>query len=146
MFDFIASGITKVFGTKSGRDIKEVLPIVEQINIEYGKLKNLSHDELRAKTDGVLDRINQYLKDIDDEIAALHAQVDDHPDMDLNTKEGVFNQIDALEEKRNEKLEEVLKDVLPETFAIVKDTARRFMENEQLEVTASMFDKEMSGK
>jgi len=146
MFDFIAKGLTKVFGTKSDRDIKEVLPVVEQINSEFAKLKNLSHDELRAKTEDVLDRINQYLKDIDDEIAALHTKVDENPEMDLHTKEDVFNEIDALEEKRNVKLEEVLLEVLPETFAIVKDTARRFMENEQLEVTASMFDKEMSGK
>ncbi|WP_375580326.1 preprotein translocase subunit SecA [Marivirga tractuosa] len=146
MFDFLAKGLTKVFGTKSDRDIKEVLPLVEQINKEFAKLKDLSHDELRAKTADVLDRINQYLKDIDDEIAALHTKVDEDPDMDLHTKEDVFNEIDALEEKRNEKLEEVLMEVLPETFAIVKDTARRFMENEQLEVTASMFDKEMSGK
>lgn len=146
MFDFLAKGLTKVFGTKSDRDIKEVLPLVEQINKEFAKLKDLSHDELRAKTADVLDRINQYLKEIDDEIAALHTKVDDNPDMDLHTKEDLFNEIDALEEKRNEKLEEVLLEVLPETFAIVKDTARRFMENEQLEVTASMFDKEMSGK
>ncbi|ADR21746.1 protein translocase subunit SecA [Marivirga tractuosa] len=146
MFDFLAKGLTKVFGTKSDRDIKEVLPLVEQINKEFAKLKDLSHDELRAKTADVLARINQYLKEIDDEIAALHTKVDENPDMDLHTKEDVFNEIDALEEKRNEKLEEVLLEVLPETFAIVKDTARRFMENEQLEVTASMFDKEMSGK
>ena len=146
MFDFLAKGLTKVFGTKSDRDIKEVLPLVEQINKEFAKLKDLSHDELRAKTADVLARINQYLKEIDDEIAALHTKVDDNPDMDLHTKEDLFNEIDALEEKRNEKLEEVLLEVLPETFAIVKDTARRFMENEQLEVTASMFDKEMSGK
>jgi preprotein translocase subunit SecA len=146
MFDFLAKGLTKVFGTKSDRDIKEVLPVVEQINKEFAKLKDLSHDELRAKTTDVLERINQYLKDIDDEIAALHTKVDENPDMDLHTKEDVFNEIDALEEKRNEKLEEVLLEVLPETFAIVKDTARRFMENEQLEVTANMFDKEMSGK
>ncbi|HET8859904.1 preprotein translocase subunit SecA [Marivirga sp.] len=146
MFDFLAKGLTKVFGTKSDRDIKEVLPIVEQINKEFAKLKDISNDELRAKTNEVLERINQYLKDIDDEIEALHTKVDDNPDMDLHTKEDLFNEIDALEEKRNEKLEEVLLEVLPETFAIVKDTARRFMENEQLEVTASMFDKEMSGK
>jgi preprotein translocase subunit SecA len=146
MLDFIAKGLTKVFGTKSDRDIKEVLPLVEQINSEFAKLNDLSHDELRAKTADVLERINQYLKDIDGEIAALHTKVDENPDMDLHAKEEVFNEIDALEEQRNEKLEEVLLEVLPETFAIVKDTARRFLENEQLEVTASMFDKEMSGK
>ena len=146
MLDFLAKGLTKVFGTKSDRDIKEVLPVVEQINNEFAKLKNLSHDELRAKTGEVVERINQYLKEIDDEIAALHAKVDDNPELDLHSKEALFNEIDALEEKRNEELEKVLLEVLPESFAIVKDTARRFMENEQLEVTASMFDKEMSGK
>lgn len=146
MFDFIAKGLTKVFGTKSDRDIKEVLPIVETINAEYNKLSSLSHDELRAKTDDISERINAYLKDIDDEIEALHKKVEDEPDLDLHAKEEVFNQIDELEEKRNEKLEEVLMDVLPEAFAIVKDTARRFMENESIEVTASMFDKTMAGQ
>ena len=146
MFDFIAKGLTKVFGTKSDRDIKEVLPKVEQINKEFAKLANLSHDELRAKTTQISERINAYLKDIDDQIATLHKKVEDDADMDLHEKEAVFNEIDSLEEQRNVKLEEVLLEVLPETFAIVKDTARRFMENKQLEVTATMYDKQLAGK
>jgi preprotein translocase subunit SecA len=146
MFDFIAKGLTKVFGTKSGRDIKEVLPIVEQTNAEFKKLADLSHDELRDKTGGIMDRINAYLKEIDDEVVDLHQKVEANPDMDLLEKEALFNQIDELEEQRNVKLEEVLQEVLPETFAIVKETANRFLNNKQLEVTATMFDKQMAGK
>ncbi len=146
MFDYIAKGLTKMFGTKSDRDIKEVLPMVEQINIEFAKLADLSHDELRDKTNQVSERINAYLKEIDDKIAGLHEEVTENTELDLHEKEAIFNEIDTLEEQRNVKLEEVLMEVLPETFAIVKDTARRFMENKQLEVTASMFDKTMAGK
>ncbi len=145
MFDFIAKGLTKVFGTKSDRDIKEVLPIVEQTNAEFNKLNNLSNDELRNKTAGIMDRINAYLKEIDDQSAELHQKVEANLDMDLHEKEALFNQIDELEKQRNVKLEEVLLEVMPETFAIVKETARRFMENTQLEVTATMFDKQMAG-
>jgi len=146
MLDFIAKGLTKVFGTKSDRDIKEVLPVVEQINQEFEKLSAISNDELRGKTNEIIERINAYLKDVDDQIATIQENIDANPDMDLHEKESQYNQIDALEDDRNEKLEEVLMEVLPLAFAVVKETARRFMNNEHLEATATMFDKQMAGK
>lgn len=138
--------IAKVFGTKSEKDIKILMPIVKQINGEFDKLSSLSNDDFRNKTTEVREQINAFLKGIDDEIAALHKKVEDNPEMDIHQKEATFAEIDALEEKRNEQLEVVLLEVLPVVFAIVKETARRFKDNEELEVTASMFDKKMAAQ
>jgi len=138
--------IAKVFGTKSEKDIKTLMPMVKQINGEFDKLSSLSNDDFRNKTNDVREQINAFLKGIDDEIAALHKKVEDNPEMDIHQKEATFAEIDALEEKRNEQLEVVLLEVLPVVFAIVKETARRFKDNEELEVTASMFDKKMAAQ
>lgn len=133
--------IAKVFGTKSEKDIKRLLPLVEKINQEYAGLKNISDDELREKTHAAQNTINEDLKSIDEKIEALHQKIADHPDLDLNEKESVFTEIDSLEEERNKELEKTLMKVLPIAFAIVKETARRFKENEKLVVTATMQDK-----
>jgi preprotein translocase subunit SecA len=138
--------IAKVFGTKSEKDIKSLMPIVKKINAEFDQLSSLSNDDFRNKTIEVRAQIDAFLKGIDDEIAALHQKVEDNPDMDIHQKEATFAEIDALEEKRNEQLEVVLLEVLPIVFAIVKETARRFKDNEELEVTASMFDKTMAAQ
>lgn len=144
MIDVITKGIAKLFGTKSERDIKNLAPIVEQINAEFEKLQAISDDELRGKTTELKNAIKEFLKDIDDQIAALHKEIDDNPDMDLDQKESVFNKIDNLEEERNKKLEDELLTILPQAFAVVKETARRFKENKKLEVSASMFDKQIA--
>ncbi|NOT75025.1 MAG: preprotein translocase subunit SecA [Cyclobacteriaceae bacterium] len=132
--------IAKLFGTKSEKDIKRVMPLVEATQREGEKLKSISHDELRGQTTEVQDIINANLKPIDDQLAGLHKQVNDHPDLDLHEKEAIFNQIDQIEKDRNKELEKVLMDVLPRAFAIVRETARRFKENEYLEVAATEMD------
>jgi preprotein translocase subunit SecA len=144
MLNLITKGITKIFGTKSDRDIKELMPYVGKINDEYGKLVTLSDDELRQKTTEVKLTIQQKLQNIDDQIKALRTKIDENPELDINDKEAVFNQIDKLEEERDKQLEVVLLDVLPIAFAIVKDTARRFKENGQLQVTATLHDKKLA--
>ncbi len=146
MLDLITKGISKVFGTKSEKDIKLVLPYVEKINQEYDKLSNISDDELRGKTQEVKGLIDDYLKDIDEQIAELHQYIADNPDLDIDAKEDTFGQIDKLEEDRNDKLEDVLMEVLPLAFAVVKETARRFKENESITVTATQRDKEIAAK
>ncbi|UII22800.1 preprotein translocase subunit SecA [Fulvivirga ligni] len=139
--------ITKVFGgTKSEKDIKQLMPIVEKVNQQYAQLSGLSDDELRGKTKEVQDTIDSSLKSIDDQIAALHQKIEDNPDLDINEKEDVFSEIDKLEEDRNKDLETVLMEVLPLGFAIVKETARRFKENSQLKVTATLMDKSLAAK
>ncbi|WP_017733282.1 preprotein translocase subunit SecA [Nafulsella turpanensis] len=146
MFDFITKGIQKLVGTKSERDVKVLLPYVDKVNEEYNKLTSLSDDQLRSRTHEVRAKIDQHLESIDKQIAELHQQVADQPDLDIEAKEGIFDQIDRLEEERNKELEDVLLDVLPEAFAIVKDTARRLKENGKLVVTANQFDHEIAAK
>ncbi len=138
--------ITNLFGTKSERDIKLITPYVAQINGEYEKLKNISDDELRGKTKEVRNIIDEKLRDIDDQIKGLHDQIAENPDLDINQKEGIFNQIDKLEEDRNSQLEDVLMEVMPVAFAIVKETARRLKENKKLEVEATMYDRQLAAE
>ena len=136
--------IAKILGSKSQKDIKNMMPLVEQTKAEGEKLISLSNDELRAKTKDIQAHIDQKLKHIDDNLASLHQRIADHPDLDLNEKESVFADIDRIEKERNEELETVLMEVLPQAFAIVKETARRFKENEVLEVTALDYDRAMA--
>lgn len=138
--------ITKIFGTKSEKDIKRAMPMVEQTKQEEAKLVALSHDELRGKTDQVREFLKQELKNIDDQLAGLHAQIADHPELDINEKEAIFGQIDKIEEERNKELEKALLKILPQVFAIVRETAKRFKENEYLEVTAVEYDRKFAAK
>lgn len=146
MANIFSKGIAKIFGNKSEKDIKAVMPLVDQTNDIFNTFSNISNDELRAKTMEVKARIDAFLKPIDDQISELHQRVEDEPDLDIHAKEDIFSRIDKLEEDRNEQLEIVLLEVLPDTFAIVKDTARRFFENETLEVTATMHDKQYAAQ
>ncbi len=132
--------IAKIFGSKSEKDIKRIMPLVEKTKAEGEALLTISHDELRGKTREVEARIAQALQPIDEQLASLHRQIADQPDMDLQSKEAIFQQIDALGETRNKQLEEVLMEVLPKAFAIIRETARRFKENPFLEVTATEYD------
>ena len=142
----ILKGVAKLFGTKSDRDIKEVTPYVSQINSAFEKLQGLSDDELRNKTQEIKDVIAADLKSIDDQLASLHTEAADNPDLDIHQKEAVFDQIDQLEKDRDEELEVVLLKVLPDAFAVVKETAKRLKENQNLTVTANMMDKQMAAK
>jgi len=144
--NFIAQTVAKVFGTKSDKDIKALLPYLDLINAEYNALHDISDQELRDKTGELYGTIDTALEEIDKKLAQLHQRVADEPDLDLNTKEEIFNQIDSLEEDRNDSLEKVLLDVLPLAFAVVKDTARRLKENEKLTVTATLLDKKLAAE
>jgi preprotein translocase subunit SecA len=137
--------IAKIFGTKSQRDIKSVEPLVKETLIEFEKLATISNDELRAKTSEIQSTIDQELKPIDDQLLALHKRINNQPDLDISEKESIFAEIDKLEGDRNKELEKVLLKVLPQAFAIVRDTARRFKENDYLEVTAQDYDRVLSG-
>ena len=138
--------ISKIFGTKSQKDIKKMMPLVELTKKEGEQLTSLSHDQLRRKTIEIQQFINEQLKPIDDQIAALHARVTEQPDLDIHEKESIFAEIDKLEGQRNKDLEVVLMEVLPKAFAVVRETARRFKENEFLEVTATEHDITLSAK
>ena len=145
MLNIISKGVTKIFGTKADRDLKELTPYVGKINAEFDKLSDISDDDLRGRTEELKSTIAEELKSIDDQIADLHKQVEDNPKMDIHQKEEVFNSIDKLEEERDEELEKVLLEIMPQAFAVVKETARRLATNGKLVVTANMNDKMHAG-
>ncbi len=144
MLDFLTRGVTKIFGTKSDRDIRELTPYVGKVNAESSRLQPLTDDQLRGKTAEIKLAIQQSLQNIDDQLAALQKRIAEEQGLDVTEKEEIFNQIDQLEKERNKGLEVVLLEVLPAAFAVVKETARRFKENGRLEVEATLFDKKLS--
>lgn len=144
MLNKLVSGLGKLFGQKSDKDIAKLQPLVDTINGHYNSYKPLTDDGLRDKTDELRERIKQHLSEIDNEIASIKNQIEEIDSDDLMAKDSFFDQIDELEKKRNEELEVVLKDILPEAFAIVKDTARRLTENKELNVTANDNDRELA--
>jgi preprotein translocase subunit SecA len=146
MLELLAKGLAKVFGTKSDRDIKELAPRVPLINDAFNKLKNLSDDQLRAKTEEIKTIINADLKTFDDRIAELREKINALAADKVHEKDALFNEIDNTEKSRDEALEVTLDKVLIDAFAIVKETARRFKENGKLVVKATLLDKELAAK
>ena len=144
MINFISGLAGKIFGSKADRDIKEVMPLVEKIKIEFPKLASLSHDQLRAKSDDFRKRILDFLKTENDEIASIREKIETNNEIDAHEKEALYERIDKLEEIIKEKTKEVLLELLPEAFAVVKETAKRFTENDTLRVTASQMDRDLS--
>ncbi|MBX7128806.1 MAG: preprotein translocase subunit SecA [Flavobacteriales bacterium] len=138
--------VKSIFGDKAKRDLKEVQPLVEQVKAEYAKLANLSHNELRAKTADLKQRIAEGIKEEQGKVDALRAEIDADPGMDIHARETRYQEIDKLEEKILARIEEVLLVILPEAFAIVKETARRFKENSSIRVRATDLDRELAAK
>ena len=137
--------LSKLFGSKSDRDIKGIQPLVEQIKAAYTHLNKLSNDELRQKTLDFKARIATYLTDIDNQIADIILKAED-PELSIHEKTNRYDQLDKLRKDRDTYLEEVLLELLPEAFAVMKETARRFTENKTIEVTATPFDRELAAK
>ena len=137
--------LAKVFGSKSERDIKLIQPTVLKINEEYLKLAAISNDELRAKTIVFKDRIKTFLAEIDEKIAGLKTEAESE-ELNLHQKTAIYDEVDALIKDRDKELEKILEELLPEAFAVIKETSRRFSENEFLEVSASEFDKDYATK
>lgn len=135
--------MTKLFGNKSQRDLKEITPYVDKIKAVYPSIQKLSNDELRAKTDEVKQRIQDY-------VAAERAQVEELrkgiDDKELEERETIWAEVDKIEKTITDKMEDVLEEALPEVFSIMKETARRFTENEEVVVTANDFDRTLATK
>jgi len=137
--------LKKIFNikTKSEKDIEQILPVVEKINSIYSTLSSLSNDELRAKTLEFKKRIQEYISDEQTQIQSIKERIEKEPDLDVKEKEKLFKKIEELDKKSLEKIEEILEEILPEAFAVLKETTRRFSENDQLEVSASELDKQL---
>ncbi len=135
--------ISKLFGNKASRDMKEIQPWVEKIKAEYPKISALSNDELRAASAALKVKIQSAATEERTKINALKADIEN---IELEKREAVFAQIDKLEKEALEKLDKALDLALPEAFAIVKDSARRFAEEKDVVVTANDFDRELASK
>ncbi|MEM7382908.1 MAG: preprotein translocase subunit SecA [Bacteroidota bacterium] len=132
---------TKLFGTKSERDLKKLQPYVERINTAFQQMQALSHDELREKTQAIKRHIQSELQEITRQTNTLKQEVENNVSLGLADTEQRYQQIHKLEKDYIQRLEAVLAEALPEAFALVKETARRFKENQQLVVTARDHDR-----
>ena len=140
MFNFIK----KLFGTKYDKDKATYQPFVDEVHEEEAKLTGISHDALRNRTLDFRQRIKDHLAGIDEDISALQNEA--NTITDLERKEEIFKEIDELIKERDKHLEDVLKEILPEAFAVVRETARRFSNNETLTVTATDHDRDLAAK
>ena len=137
--DFLKS----LFGSKSDRDLREIRPVLDSILAIYPSLEKLSNDELRAKIDEVKAQLRASVQEKRDKVAALKEEVET---LEYEKREPLWEEIDKLNKEILEDLEVELKKVLPLVFAVVKDTARRFKENETIEVTATQFDRDLAAE
>ena len=133
--------LKSLFGDKSNRDMKLIQPIVEKVKAAYPEIQKLSNDELRAKTKELQLYVQDSAKEQKQQIAELKAKIENTP---IDEREDIFNQIDKLEKEVLDLYEQALNEVLPTAFSIMKDTARRFAENEDTIVTATDFDRELA--
>ena len=139
-------GIIKIlqsmFGNKSTRDMKLIQPYVDKVKKAYEQIETLDNDQLRAKTKEIQAFVQKAAQQQKEEIAALKQTIEETP---IEQREHIFNQIDKLEKEALEKYEDALNEVMPVAFSIIKETARRFAENEETIVTATEFDRELAG-
>ncbi len=133
----------KFLGSKSDRDMREVMPHVEKIREAYQSVTGLTNDQLRERSSSLKQKVQEYVAEERNELESLKAKAED-PEVDVTEKEAIYEDIDRLEGVIDEKFEEILNEILPEAFALIKDTARRFKENSSLEVTALEFDRKLA--
>ena len=138
----IASILKKVFGSKADRDLKQIRPVLNKVLEAYGPIDNLSNDELRAKTEELKARLRECEAPFEKRIAEIKAKLDE--DIPVHEKESLATESDKLVKDEDAEIEKVLEEILPEAFAIMKSTARRFKENATIEVTANDFDRALS--
>ncbi len=144
MSNLFTNTLKKVFGTKQDKDVSKYMPRVHEVNEWYEKFNSLPDEELRNKTIEFRGRINEHLQGIDEDIEALKNESEEEKDQ--LAKEDLFKQIDKLIKEKDKHLEDILNEILPEAFAVVKQTANRFKNADSIEVTATDFDKDIAAK
>jgi preprotein translocase subunit SecA len=141
MFGFVS----KLFGgSKSEKDAKKLQPTIQKINQYFEEYQPITNDQLRQKTQDFKTRIKQHLSKIDAEIAALNEKAEQLSHTELLQKDALYQQVDELKKDRDKEIENILNEILPEAFAVVKETARRFKENSEIIATATDYDRELS--
>ena len=142
----MANFLSKLFGTKSDRDLKEVKPFLDATLKIYPEIQKLDNDQLRAKTIEFKERIRKEVEAEENELASLRQRIEEEYDMPVVEKEELYKRIDKLEKESYDKTQKVLNEILPEAFSVVKETARRFAENSEVVVTATDHDRELAVK
>ncbi|MEE4259571.1 MAG: preprotein translocase subunit SecA, partial [Bacteroidales bacterium] len=138
--------LRKFLGDKATRDLKAINPYVKQIHEAYKTISTLSNDDLRAKTAEFKERIARNVAEEEKEVAQIKESIETDSNIDINEKEELYKSIDRINTRIYEKTEEELKRILPEAFAVIKETAKRFFENEVVEVTANAFDSDLAAQ
>lgn len=144
MLGSVSKILKKILGDKTEKDIQEIQPIVKQINDVGETLRNLSHDELRNRTFALREKIAGYIQVKEQEVFQLKAQAEAASGADVHLKESLYEQVDKLNKEIDKLIEEVLIEILPEGFAIVRETAKRFKENSEIVVHSRDYDRELA--
>lgn len=140
----MANFLTKLFGSKADRDNKELKPFLEKTIAVYETIKGLSNDQLRSKTVEFRAKIAQAIQTEESRINEIKAYLDTHYDIEIEEKENLYKEMETLEKKAYQITQDVLDEILPEAYAVIKETAKRFKENEVVEVTATEMDRDIA--
>jgi preprotein translocase subunit SecA len=136
--------LDKIFGSKAARDMKVLTPFVPKVHEATAEISNLTNDELRAKTQEFKNRIKEGIGEEEERISSLKQRLEEEYEMPVDEKESLYEEIDELENTTYDKTQKILDELLPEAFAVVKETAKRFVENEEVAVSANDFDKNLA--
>ncbi|HOS17192.1 MAG TPA: preprotein translocase subunit SecA, partial [Bacteroidales bacterium] len=142
----MSNWLKKIFGTKSDKDLKELNPVLHKIQNIYPEIEKLSNDELRLKTIAFKKRIQEEIAEEKARVQEIKDSLEQNFDMDIKEKEALYTEIEELEDGIYHTSENVLNEILPEAFAVMKETARRFKENKEVMVTANDFDRDLAAK
>ena len=142
----MANFLTKLFGTKADRDMKELQPLLKKTLAAYETIKDLPIDDLRYKTEEFREKIRKATQKEEDQLAELRQYLEENYDIPVEEKESKYKEIEKLEDKIYSATQDVLNDILPEAFSVMKETARRFKENETITVTATQHDRDLAAK
>ncbi len=140
----MANFLTKLFGTKADRDMKEVQPLLKKTLQAYEDIKELSTDDLRHKTVEFREMIHEGTKEEEQRLEEIRNYLDTNYDLPIEEKQSLYKEVEKLEDKVYKTTQEILNDILPEAFSVMKETARRFQENEIIEVTATEMDRDLA--
>ncbi|MFN5183876.1 MAG: preprotein translocase subunit SecA [Bacteroidota bacterium] len=132
--------LQKLFGTKSEKDIKSIQPMVDKVHNAYKEIGKLTNEELRARTLLLRKKIQDYIADDNQKVAEIKSKIESNPEMNVEDKEQLYKEIDEIEKESLKKIEVVLNEILPEAFAIVKDTGRRWKEKGEIRVKSDEID------
>ena len=139
--------LSKIFGgSKSEKDVQKIQPLVERINEFFLQYQSLSNDQLRGKTQEFRTRIREHLSDIVAQITEKQQEAEALPTADLNGRDAIYQEVDKLKKERDQQIEKILEQLLPEAFAVVKETARRFSQQSEISATATEHDRNLSVK